>query len=486
MNSIHRVTSIVLLCSLGVVMNCTEVPANTSLSRIRELVDQGHFQQARQAINTSLERVQDPVVREALNFEVERMSRIDLDFRATQAEVLEFIRPHKPDVRIADLARWEKSRALESMVIDGEHRYFNRAARNLFRIDTEMRQVWTKHHPGSKDKAGSGMVSNLDRHNLAVIAAAHATEGPVLPLRFEITQSIEVPAGTVPAGETVRAWIPFPREIPGRQADIELIDSSPSLREVAPADAMQRTVYFEAPARAEGPLVFSVTYRYSSHGIHQHIEADKVRPTPSTPALAQYLAERPPHIVFSDELVALSKSIVGDESNPYRIARKLFAWTDANLPWASAREYSSLSCIPEYARLNRHGDCGIQTLFFITLCRLNGIPARWQSGWEFQPPEDSMHDWGMIYFEPYGWVPMDVTYGLRKSADEDLKWFYLSGMDAYRLIFNDDYSQPFFPAKEHVRSETVDSQRGEVEWRGGNLYFNQWKWDFQWKILESS
>ena len=38
---------------------------------------------------------------------------------------------------------------------------------------------------------------------------------------------------------------------------------------------------------------------------------------------------------------------------------------------------------------------------------------------------------------------------------------------------NDDFSQPLVPAKRHFRSETVDSQRGEVEWRGGNLYCGQ-------------
>ena len=51
--------------------------------------------------------------------------------------------------------------------------------------------------------------------------------------------------------------------------------------------------------------------------------------------------------------------------------------------------------------------------------------------------------------------------------------FYLGGLDAYRIAFNDDYSQPFVPPKQHFRSETVDLQRGEVEWRGGNLYFDQ-------------
>jgi hypothetical protein len=29
----------------------------------------------------------------------------------------------------------------------------------------------------------------------------------------------------------------------------------------------------------------------------------------------------------------------------------------------------------------------------------------------------------------------------------------------------------------------VDSQRGEVEWAGGNLYFDQWDYSFAAKVL---
>ena len=35
------------------------------------------------------------------------------------------------------------------------------------------------------------------------------------------------------------------------------------------------------------------------------------------------------------------------------------------------------------------------------------------------------------------------------------------------------------PAKTHFRSETVDLQRGEVEWRGGNLYFDKFDYTFE-------
>ena len=44
----------------------------------------------------------------------------------------------------------------------------------------------------------------------------------------------------------------------------------------------------------------------------------------------------------------------------------------------------------------------------------------------------------------------------------------------------------FVPPKAHFRSDTVDSQRGEVEWSGGNLYFDRWDYDFQWKVLPRS
>jgi transglutaminase-like putative cysteine protease len=117
---------------------------------------------------------------------------------------------------------------------------------------------------------------------------------------------------------------------------------------------------------------------------------------------------------------------------------------------------------------------------------MNGIPARWQSGMVFSDNEvgyNNLHDWGAMYLAPYGWVPMDVSTGALASTDPAERDFYFGGLDAYRIAFNDDYSRAFVPAKQHFRSETVDLQRGEVEWSGGNLYFNQWQYDFQTQVL---
>src|SRR3546814_16304527 len=62
-------------------------------------------------------------------------------------------------------------------------------------------------------------------------------------------------------------------------------------------------------------------------------------------------------------------------------------------------------------------------------------------------------------------------------------WFYLGGLDNWRIAFNQDWDRAFQPPKKHFRSDNIDPQRGEAEWDGGNLYFNQTGYDFDWQIL---
>jgi transglutaminase-like putative cysteine protease len=205
---------------------------------------------------------------------------------------------------------------------------------------------------------------------------------------------------------------------------------------------------------------------------------EKIQPyQPELSLYKEFTAERPPHILFSKNLKNLSEKIIGSETDPYLKAKKIFEWISLNIPWASAREYSTIENISEYCIVNGYGDCGIKALTFITLCRYNGIPAKWQSGWMLHPGAINLHDWAEIYFEGVGWVPVDVDFGLQNSPDDELRYFFFGGIDPYHLIVNEDYNRGLFPAKIYPRSETNDFQRGEVEWRGGNLYFD--KWDYK-------
>lgn len=453
------------------------------VAQVAAQVDSGQFQAAERQIDRALGASGlSADQRRALEFERERMRRIRADFTLSENDVLQRLREQIPDLEPEEFQAWDAAGLIERLRIDGDKRYFKRSVSNLFLLSP---QAAARRAPPVRPFS-AGPFEQLHPHHGEVLAAARSQGATsVAPRRLQVTQSLIVEADAVPAGEMVRAWIPYPRAIPGQQEGIRFVGSTPAQPRIAPESTLQRTVYLEKPAKPGQPTEFSISYELTVYGRRFDIDPDQVTRAEITPALAEYVAERPPHIVFTDALRKFSAEAVGDETNPYRIAQKLFAAVD-RIPWAGAREYSTLSNISDYALHAGHADCGQQTLLLMALLRLNGIPARWQSGWTYSDEAvgyDNMHDWGWLYLAPYGWVPMDVTTGQLASEDPALRWFYLGGLDAYRIAFNDDYARELVPAKRHFRSETVDSQRGEAEWRGGNLYFDQWDYKFEWKML---
>jgi hypothetical protein len=157
--------------------------------------------------------------------------------------------------------------------------------------------------------------------------------------------------------------------------------------------------------------------------------------------------------------------------------RSFYYWIDRNIPWASALEYSTFDCIPDYVLDQGHGDCGMKTFLLLSMARYKGIPGRWQSGWMLHPGEENLHDWCELWFPETGWVPVDQSFGLQKTDDPLLRDFYLSGIDSYRMIINTGFAREFDPPKKHYRSEPFDFQRGEVESPRSNIYFNQWDYN---------
>jgi hypothetical protein len=409
----------------------------------------------------------------------ELYNRLKLDFTIPEFDLFQSLGKYIKNLKIDDIKKWEKNYILEYKIFNNEKYYFKESIPNFFRLNKE--NLSFVNNPPQKPNN----TFPLSDHINDVINKAREEKNPyVLPVTFKIKYTIVVEKDVIPSGEIIRCWIPFPRKIEGKQSAIKILVTEPKDYILASNKYAQRTIYFEKKSMEGVPTTFHVEYQFTSFATYMDIDSYKIKNSNLSEKLIPYVQEEPPHIVFTQHLKYISKKIVGEEKNPYKIAQKLFKWVYVNIPWASAREYSTIKNISEYALKYRHGDCGIKTLLFMTLCRYNKIPARWQSGWEFQPPHDSMHDWCEIYIEPYGWIPVDVTYGLRKSRSRDTKWFYLGGLDSYRLVFNNDMGQELYPLKIYMKSDTVDSQRGEVEWRGGNLYYDKWNYIFDWEIVQ--
>ncbi len=412
------------------------------------------------------------------SWEADLHHRLLVDFCKDEKSVLDYIHRYIPNVTEEQIKAWEKTGALELRVIDGEKKYFQNAAPNLFRIDDACRAIKLK-----KDGESLGASEKADMENLPKIIAnapsskSHLTEPKKLKVRYTLT----VKADAVPAGETIRCWLPFPRTDVERQKNVKLLSTSESQYQRSPVECAHSTVYMEKKAEAGKPTVFSEEFEYVSYGSWFNILSQNVKPYDTTSALyKKYTSERDRHMVFTPRLRQLADSLTQGVTNPVIKAQRMFEWVNDNFPWASAREYSTIENIPEYVLENHHGDCGQVSLLFLTLCRICGIPAHFQSGFMMHPDAEGLHDWGEIYFEGIGWVPVDMSFGIptyARNANE--KWFFLGGIDSWRMIVNSDFGESLYPVKTYPRSETVDFQRGEVEWKGGNLYFDKWRWNLE-------
>ncbi|MCG8582471.1 MAG: transglutaminase-like domain-containing protein [Bacteroidales bacterium] len=391
--------------------------------------------------------------------------RIALDFKVGEAAVKEQLSAKIGSYTDEEWKEWNESGLLEGRVLNGEKRYFKRAASNL--------AILTGRGDGLLDEA-------LDAFCLSHAADVHkeigaANDSKVKKQGFVIDFELRVDEGAVPAGDTIRCWLPFPKELHGRQTNVKLLDVSPGKYIMSADSCVHRSVYLEQPVVADKKTVFKLKFSFDARAEYVDLSKENVLPyDKESVVFKEYTKEQLPHVAFSKNIKQLADSICGNKNDPVAQVRDIYYWIDENIPWAGALEYGIMPNIPEYVLKNMKGDCGMQTLLFMSMARYRGIPVRWQSGWMLHPGEENLHDWCEVYYEGVGWVPLDMSFGLQESDTPGLREFYISGIDAYRLIVNDGIGAPFCPSKTFLRSEPWDFQRGEAEWKGGNLYFNEW------------
>lgn len=467
----HYTITLFLLISRAFFFCSGPVERQDPATLVAEEITTGNFSAARQLAEQYRKATAgDTLLLCALDSLVDLTRRISLDFSLTEEQIRERVATVMGPFTDDEFRKWEEDGDVEWRLIDGEKRYFNRAATNLKRILEHRRHKAEPEMMGDPD----GFTTFKRDFAVATIADIGSYGLPVAPVNMKVTYTLTVDADAVPPGETIRCWMPWPREGHSRQQEVTLLSSMPEKYIIAPHEVMQRSVYMEQPAVAGEPARFEVVFTYRSCG--QYYDQATLAGTPRADpgAMQEFLGEQAPHILFTPMVKKLSETIVGDAGDPLEIVRRIFTWIDEEIPWAGALEYGTIPNIPEYVISRRHGDCGMKTMLFMTLARDNGIPTKWQSGWMMHPGEVNLHDWCEVWFAGTGWVPLDMSFGRLPGENPRIREFYMTGIDPWRLIVNDDLATPFVPAKNHLRSEPYDFQRGEVEWRLGNLYFDQW------------
>lgn len=460
-----------------------------TLNAANQLAEAGDFKQAATLLASALQNSGtnfSTTERKQIALQFDLLTRVKKDYSLTEKELYDAIDKSLTGLTPDEFARWLKEERFDSRLFNGVRNFVGTSLSNLYFRHPELNA--RRRVPKDDSANQKAMLENC-----RAITTAAATENRpfVLPHRYKATMTVTVKKNAVPAGELIRAWLPLPRRYPF-QKEFKLLSTSSRVKYLAAEKSPIRSVYLEQTARLDKPTEFQVAYEYTIHCVAFPLQSGKVKPAnQEDPLLKPFLTEAP-HVVFTDKIKELAQQISGEETNQMLQAQLFFNWIADHIKYSYAREYSTLTNLSEYCANNGYGDCGQEALLFITLCRSQGIPARWQSGWHLVPGKTTIHDWTEIYLSPYGWVPVDPWAGiyamryctsLKPEERREIRDFYFGGLDQWRMIANGDHNQPLQPPKNSFRSDDVDFQRGELESGDNNIYFDQYSYKLDAQLL---
>lgn len=430
---------------------------NLSLPQdIDSYMQSGQWREAGEMIARRLRLDLPLMLRQRLELAQFFMSRLRDQYTLSEDQLIEAVHQHIPDFSQADFRALRNEGWLDSRRIDGKRMYFEDTVASLLKANPDFAQRAGRPLSPSRPPLDEAM-EQMKRRS-------------VMALRLYLVSSLTI---AQPDPEIVyRVHLPLPTPAPQQHA-VQIIDVQPRPEHLARESAPQRTAFFEGKGKPGRVYSASSSFEQRLTYVDPLSESFTMVAYPAArPPCREDLEEQAPHMLFTPYLRALARELIGDEIVPVRQAKRFYDFITGQVLYSYVRPYQLIENGAEYAALNLRGDCGLQALLFITLCRIAGIPARWQSGLYAAPSDEGSHDWAWFYTEPCGWLPADCSFGgaARRGGNPERREFYFGNLDPYRAVFNQGYMGAFEPERRFLRHDPYDNQSGEVETESCALY----------------
>ncbi len=438
---------------------------------IAKLKWHGDFERAVKVIDRRLEKDIPQALKKRLLYEKEILSRIPEEYPYTWEDALALLQAHVKDFQEEELEElWEENGA----------EWIYRNGKIFFKDDFLSNLIKTRPWIGERLINPEEKDSGEDKRMLDTVIEKMELQGG-MACRFSICSTMKLAPEAERPGEMISVYLPVPVEY-AQVRNFRLLSVTigengkerPAAKEeytLSPPQYPQRTVCIRTIHRPG--QTYSIEYTYETHMQYVKPRAEEV--SPSQPGF--YLEEQLPHIRFTPYLKAVTEEVVGTEQNPLLKAKRIYDYITSHMMYSFVRNYITVTDIAEYGASCWKGDCGFQALLFITMCRIAGVPARWQSGLYARPFSAGCHDWAQFYIAPYGWLYADCSFGgsAYRAGAQKRREFYFGNLDPFRMPAVSQFQQPFFPPMKYVRNDPYDNQRGEAEYEDRSLRYGEYE-----------
>ena len=126
----------------------------------------------------------------------------------------------------------------------------------------------------------------------------------------------------------------------------------------------------------------------------------------------RYLSDGTKYCVTDPYIKETAQRVVGDETNCYWIARKLFDYVTKKMHYELSGGWNVAPTVLKRGS----GSCSEYSFVYIALCRAAGLPARYVGSVVIRGDDAStdnglFHRWPEVYLPNFGWVPIDPSSG---------------------------------------------------------------------------
>jgi transglutaminase-like putative cysteine protease len=376
--------------------------------------------------------------------------RATMDFPHTRGEAEVMLEEAFPDIPEVMRNQWLDNSSTEKIVSDGEVLYYEQFIQNIrYRNPDLIRAMMER----------KGHTPIFDSEYIWDLILNKTPMGTYVdPISYQGWGNISIPSELLPERGTLELWIPHPIATHS-QFNVTILSVEPQQYVVKGPDVNSELglVYLEVPLEEiHGDLDIRIEFSFSEYEMVYDIIPQEVGEYDKGSYEFIHYTRSSENIVVNQEIRRLALSIVGDETNPYLQAKRIYWYVVDNIPYSLIPHlHLSALGIPEseYVFKNGYGDCGAQSSFFCALCRSIDIPARNVGGHQLIPGTSSNHFWAEFLVPYYGWVPADVTvaeiadrsFDATQEERRMFKEFYFGHLDPYRFVIQKDYDVPMDP-----------------------------------------